>query len=54
MIGKIKWLELRSRAKERLGARFDIRKFHDRGLLAGPMPLEVLERWMGDWIKELG
>jgi uncharacterized protein (DUF885 family) len=54
MIGKIKWLALRSAAKARLGARFDIRKFHDRGLLAGPMPLEVLEKWMSDWMTEPG
>lgn len=52
MIGKLKWLELRARAKQRLGARFDLRAFHDRGLLAGPMPLEVLETWMDAWISK--
>jgi uncharacterized protein (DUF885 family) len=44
MIGKITWLKLRDKAQARLGARFDIRKFHDAGLLSGPMPLDLLER----------
>jgi uncharacterized protein (DUF885 family) len=50
MIGKVMWLKLRKRAEQRLGSRFDIRTFHDAGLLAGPMPLEILENEIDRWI----
>jgi uncharacterized protein (DUF885 family) len=43
MVGKLTWLRLRQKAKTALGARFDIRKFHDAALLSGAMPLTVLE-----------
>ena len=43
MVGKIKILELREKAKKALGSRFDIRAFHDTVLLNGSMPLDVLE-----------
>jgi uncharacterized protein (DUF885 family) len=43
MVGKLTWLKLRDRAKASLGARYDIRDFHDAGLLPGAMPLEVLD-----------
>ena len=42
MLGKIEWLRLRAKARAALGARFDIRKFHDAGLLAGALPLPAL------------
>jgi uncharacterized protein (DUF885 family) len=51
MIGKMMWLKLRSRAQAALGTKFDIRGFHDAGLLDGPMPLEVLERCIDAWIR---
>jgi uncharacterized protein (DUF885 family) len=51
MIGKQMWLNLRSKAQASLGPKFDIRRFHDAGLLFGPMPLEVLENWMEAWIR---
>jgi len=44
MIGKIKWLDLRAKMTAKQGAAFDIRKFHDTGLLAGAVPLAVLEQ----------
>jgi uncharacterized protein (DUF885 family) len=49
-IGQLKILELRERAKQALGARFDIRKFHDEVLGAGALPLNVLEERIDHWI----
>jgi uncharacterized protein (DUF885 family) len=49
-IGQLKILELRERAKQQLGARFDIRKFHDEVLGAGALPLDVLEERIDHWI----
>ena len=43
MVGKLDWLRNRARAKAALGARFDIRRFHDAGLTAGAMPLATLD-----------
>lgn len=43
MVGKIQWLKLRDASKRRLGAKFDIRTFHDTGLLCAAVPLDVLE-----------
>jgi uncharacterized protein (DUF885 family) len=42
-LGDEKLLELRARMKQRLGPRFDIRKFHDAVLLPGAMPLSALD-----------
>jgi uncharacterized protein (DUF885 family) len=50
MLGKLQWLKLREQAKTRLAARFDIRRFHDAGLLSGAMPLDVLDTVIADWI----
>jgi uncharacterized protein (DUF885 family) len=43
MVGKLTWLRLRDRARASMGARFDIRDFHDAGLLPGSTPLAVLD-----------
>ncbi len=50
-VGQTHWLKLRADARRRLGAKFDIRDFHDAGLTAAPMPLSVLERVIDDWIR---
>jgi len=50
-IGELKIQELRRRARERLGDRFDIRAFHDQVLGAGAVPLDVLEARIEAWIK---
>jgi uncharacterized protein (DUF885 family) len=50
MIGKVAMLRLRDKAKAALGARFDIRKFHDAVLLSGALPLAVLEKVVDDYI----
>jgi uncharacterized protein (DUF885 family) len=51
MIGKTKWLDLRERMRRELGPRYDIRAFHRVGLNSGPMPLEVLEGVVQDFIR---
>lgn len=50
-IGMIKLLELRAKAKEQLGERFDIREFHDVVLRNGAVPLDVLEQLIDAYIK---
>ncbi|KQY30998.1 Tat pathway signal protein [Caulobacter sp. Root1455] len=52
MVGKITWLRARERAKKALGKKFDIRKFHDAGLLAGMTPLTVLDRVVDNYIAQ--
>ncbi|MBC7166946.1 DUF885 family protein, partial [Phenylobacterium sp.] len=49
MVGKLTWLRLREEAKAKMGPAFDIRAFHDAGLLSGAMPLTVLESVIGDY-----
>jgi uncharacterized protein (DUF885 family) len=49
-IGQLKILDLRSRAKQRLGTRFDIRAFHDEILSGGSLPLDMLDARVDSWI----
>ena len=50
MIGQLKILELRNRAQQALGPRFDIRDFHGVVLENGSVPLDVLEELVNDYI----
>lgn len=50
MVGKIEWMRLRAKARKALGRKFDIRKFHDTGLLSGGVPLTVLEKVIDGYI----
>jgi len=49
-LGQMKIIELRERARQQLGERFDLRAFHDALLGDGPLPLDVLEANMDRWI----
>lgn len=51
-VGMIKILEIREKAKQAMGDKFDIKKFHDIFLLSGPVPLNVFEQSIDNWIKE--
>ncbi len=53
-IGQLKILELRARARAKLGERFDIRGFHAQVLDTGALPLPVLEKKIDDWIASQG
>ncbi|MGB3738971.1 MAG: DUF885 domain-containing protein [Pontixanthobacter sp.] len=52
MIGKLKIMELRGRARDQLGDDFDIRGFHDTILKTGPVPLSIMEENVDAWIAE--
>lgn len=49
-IGQTQWLKVREDAKKKLGARFDLREFHDVALAQGTVPLAVLERLVNEWV----
>jgi len=49
-MGQMKILELRERAQKELGAKFDLRAFHDAVLDQGPLPLDLLEAKITAWI----
>jgi len=51
-IGQLKILDLRNRAKQQLGPRFDIRTFHDEILSGGSLPLDMLEARIDSWIGD--
>ncbi|MEE4315374.1 MAG: DUF885 domain-containing protein [Erythrobacter sp.] len=51
MIGKLKIMELREKARAELGEAFDIRTFHDVILVNGPVPLSILEENVDQWIE---
>ena len=51
-IGMMKILELRENAKDRLQEKFDIRSFHDTVINSGPVPLNILEERVDNWINE--
>ncbi|MFT5705681.1 MAG: hypothetical protein ACI8SK_001641 [Shewanella sp.] len=49
-IGMLKILAIRKKAKEALGDKFDIREFHTLILKNGPLPLDVLETQVDEWV----
>jgi uncharacterized protein (DUF885 family) len=51
-VGELRFRQLRREAEQALGERFNIRQFHDTLLLGGPLPLDVVEVRVRDWIKK--
>ena len=49
-IGELKIKELRAKAEKELGAKFDVREFHNEVLKDGAVPLAVLEQKIDRWI----
>ena len=49
-LGELKLKELRAHATEELGAKFDIRAFHDEVLRHGAVSLDVLETQVKAWV----
>ncbi|MET0982979.1 MAG: DUF885 domain-containing protein [Telluria sp.] len=49
--GQLRIQALRERAQAALGARFDLRRFHDALLGNGALPLPLLEREMDGWLS---
>jgi len=52
MTGEIEIQKLRKHAEDKMGAKFDIKGFHDVILQNGTVPLSVLDTIVDDWIDE--
>ncbi len=52
-IGQLRILELREKARQALGDRFDIRGFHDTVLDTGALPLDVLGDQVDAWVAKV-
>lgn len=52
--GNLRFRDLRARAEARLGAGFDLRRYHDAVIAAGPLPLPLLDVVLDDWLKTAG
>ena len=50
-IGQLKIMELRKKAETKMGTKFDIKKFHEKVLESGVMPLALLEKKINVWIE---
>jgi uncharacterized protein (DUF885 family) len=51
-MGQIKIMELRKQAEQKLGAKFDVRDFHDVVLRDGSLPLDLLQERVDKYIAE--
>lgn len=51
-IGMLKILEIRKKAEDELGDKFDIRGFHDTILGGGAVPLHIMEKRVDQWIEK--
>jgi uncharacterized protein (DUF885 family) len=52
LVGALELRALRARARQQLGARFELRAFHDRVLESGNVPLTVLREHVERWIAQ--
>jgi uncharacterized protein (DUF885 family) len=52
MIGMLRIIELREKAKAELGAKFSLPAFHDVVLRTGSVPLDVLTDVVDRWIAQ--
>jgi uncharacterized protein (DUF885 family) len=51
MMGELKIIETREKAKKALGAKFSLKEFHNKVLTTGTVPLELLERQVDAWTQ---
>jgi uncharacterized protein (DUF885 family) len=51
-LGQLKFRELRARAQQELGPKFDIRTFHDQMIGSGALPLDLLDAQADKWIAQ--
>jgi uncharacterized protein (DUF885 family) len=49
-MGQLKILELRKRAQDALGPKFNLKAFHDEVLDSGALPMDVLDKRINAWI----
>jgi uncharacterized protein (DUF885 family) len=54
MMGELKILALRDKARKALGDKFSLREFHNVVLQTGTVPLDILERQVDAWIRAQG
>lgn len=54
MMGELKILELRDKARMALGDKFSLREFHNVVLQTGTVPLDILEHQVDAWIRAQG
>jgi uncharacterized protein (DUF885 family) len=50
MVGQLKYVELREKARAALGAKFSLREYHNVVLQTGSVPLSILERQVDAYI----
>ena len=50
-IGELRILAIRDAARQKLGAKFSLKEFHNVILRNGNVPLDVLEQIVADWVR---
>ena len=53
MIGELKIIELREKARRELGGKFSLKEFHNLVLGTGNVPLDILEQQVDRWIRSM-
>jgi uncharacterized protein (DUF885 family) len=54
MMGQLKIIESREKARKALGAKFSLREFHNKVLTTGTVPLDLLAKQVDAWIQSQG